>query len=284
MTLNEKISIVKCPICGNRLNEDKQKKLFLCKNNHCFDMAKQGYINLLISNQSKLRTHGDSAEMLKARKSILFGSYYKCISDYLNITVQRILQDKNKGYSVLDMGCGIGYYLTSLKDYLNRDNIDYYGIDIAKSGIIEATKHDKKISWIVGSSMKLPYLDNSMDIVISIFSPISECECERVLKNNGVLIVISPNKNHLIELKRTIYPNIIEKRYDRNEIISHRLVKKNSFDVKENILFEKADLKNLLLMTPHYWKTTKEAKEKFYLLNSLSISIDVVVDEYIMLN
>ncbi|XMB85312.1 methyltransferase domain-containing protein [Mycoplasmatota bacterium WC44] len=284
MILDEKQTIIKCPTCGLHLHKNNEKKMFSCSNNHCFDVAKQGYVNLLMSNQSKLRIHGDSAEMLDARKSILYGNYYKSVSDYLNKTVESILTDKNKEYAVLDMGCGIGYYLTSLKEYLKRDNIDYHGIDIAKSGIIEATKHDKEISWVVGSSMKLPYLDNSIDVIISIFSPISESECERVLKSNGVLIVISPNKNHLMELKRNIYPTIIEKNYEVNELSSAVLSKINSSNVIKTIVLEKSNLKNLLLMTPHYWKTTKEAKEKFYLLDSLSITIDVVVDEYKKIN
>lgn len=273
-------SILKCPSCEENLIKDINKKIYSCKNNHCFDIAKQGYVNLLISNQLKSKIHGDSPEMLNARKSILFSGYYKSISDLLVKTINLELKNKEELISILDLGCGIGYYLKELKNNFDNLLINYYGIDISKSGIVEACKLDKSINWAVGSTNKLPYLDNSVDILISIFSPFTLTECERVLKKDGLLFVISPNQGHLIELKEKIYPNIILKREDRNELDSFKFIKTNSSILKEVISIKNTDLKSLLLMTPHYWKSSLKAKEELYLLDSLDVSIDIELKTY----
>ncbi|MFK5883089.1 MAG: methyltransferase domain-containing protein [Candidatus Izemoplasma sp.] len=278
--MNIKSKILKCPICNRHLSKNDKENVFKCDNNHSFDIAKQGYINLLMSNQNKAKIHGDSSEMLNARKEILFGGYYYGISNLLNKTIKSELNDINKSYNILDIGTGVGYYVKQLKDKLSRSNMTYYGIDISKPGINVAAKLDKDINFIVGSNSNLPYLKNSIDLIISIFSPLDESECERVLKDNGKLIVISPNRNHLIEIKKVVYPSIIEKRIDRNELLSKKLIKIQSRLYKEVVNIPKKDLKNLLLMTPHYWKSSKENKENLYILDSLDVSIDIVLNVY----
>ena len=151
------MSVIKCPNCSEQLLKVEVNNLYKCKNNHSFDMAKQGYVNLLISNKNKDLHHGDSKEMLDARKAILWNGYYKSISDSLNSVLK--ITDENS--IILDAGSGIGYYLIELRKSLG-DNFDYYGIDISKKGIIESAKKQKDIHWVVGSTAKLPFMDESI--------------------------------------------------------------------------------------------------------------------------
>ena len=270
------MSVIKCPNCSEQLLKVEANNLYKCINNHSFDMAKQGYVNLLISNKNKDLHHGDSKEMLEARKAVLWNGYYKSISDTLN---RRVLGLVKENCSVLDAGSGIGYYLIELKKNLNQ-NIDYYGIDISKKGIIESAKKEKDIHWIVGSTAKLPFMDESVNVIISIFSPITLSEVERVLKPGGKFIVISPNEHHLLELKEEVYETILSRNYDQNEMISNVLTKSYSETILDEVDFKKDDLRNLLLMTPHYWRSSVESKEKLYSLDSLKVSIDVKLIEY----
>ncbi len=161
-----------------------------------------------------------------------------------------------------------------------NENIGYYGIDISKNGMNTAAKLSKEISWIVGTNNKLPYHDNSVDLVISVFSPIKWTESERVLKPNELVIVINPNRDHLMEMKKVIYPSIIEKEENRNEFDSYNFSKVDRKIIKETIYLKKEELKDLLLMTPHYWMTTKESKENLYALDSLDVGIEVIIDVY----
>lgn len=273
-------SIMKCPNCGEVLTKVISKKMYSCLNNHSFDIAKQGYVNLLMSGKTKQKIHGDSKEMLSARKDVLHGGYYQGISNLLNSSIKSSLSLNKDISSIIDLGSGIGYYLSKLKDSVNNQSIKYYGIDISKSGIVEASKLDKEITWVVGSTNKLPYLDNSADILISIFSPFTLDECARVLKDNGLLFVISPNQNHLIELKEVVYKTLIPKRVDRNEFESINFTKIKTHNLKELITIKKEDLKSLLLMTPHYWKSSIKAKEELYMLESLDVSIDIELKIY----
>lgn len=270
-------NIIKCPTCEGILIQNVNDKFFKCENNHSFDVAKQGYINLLISNKNKNMHHGDSKEMMDARKSFLWNEHYEIIATKLSDYVSHLMS--NGSVSILDAGSGIGYYLKKIKDSIG-DSSSYYGIDISKKGIIEACKVDKTISWIVGSTSKLPFINDSFDIIISVFSPITIGEFERVLKPSGRLLVVSPNEDHLLELKKEVYETILERNYEGNKLASDKLELFNSNDIKNTIIVQKESLKDLLMMTPHYWRVKAEAKEKLYSLNSLEVGIDVVLDEY----
>ncbi len=270
------MSVVKCPNCGEQLYIEEINNFYKCNNNHSFDVAKQGYVNLLISNKNKDLHHGDSKEMLDARKAILWNGYYKAISDALNKRVKSFSKDQ---FSILDAGSGIGYYLIELRKFLGI-KFDYNGIDISKKGIIESAKIEKNIHWVVGSTAKLPYMDESIDVIISVFSPITLTEVERVLKPGGKFIVISPNENHLLELKEKVYEVVLSRNYEQNELISEILTKSFSENILDEVTFKKDDLKNLLLMTPHYWRSSVESKEKLYSLESLKVNIDVKLIEY----
>jgi len=264
-------SIIKCPICGEYL--EKENRQMFCSNKHSFDIAKQGYVNLLISNKQKDLHHGDSAEMLQARKDILHNGYYSVIADELVKTISK----KESGLNILDVGTGIGYYVKEVKNNVPLNT--YYGLDISKKGVLEASKLDKEMNWIVGSGSKLPFMDESIDLIISVFSPIDEAEFSRVLKPSGTLLVVSPNENHLYELKEACYETVLPREYDKNELVTH-FDKNESKNISKSEMFKKEHLKSLLMMTPHYWRTTLESKEKLYALDELKVNIDVVLNIY----
>jgi len=266
------MSILKCPTCDKQLSKiDKQYK---CVNNHSFDIAKQGYVNLLLNMSNK--THGDSREMLAARKRIQSKGYYHEISKKLNSIVKSLnLNNKN----ILDIGCGIGYYPNELfKVIPTASNV--YGIDISKVAIKEAAKVNKDITYLVGTNNNLPFIDNSVDLIISVFSPIYIKECLRVLKKSGKLLVVSPNQNHLIELKEVIYETIIPKQEDRNELKDYQLQKIDTAFLKKQISVKDFDLYDIFLMTPHFFKSSINVKEAVKNIETISLTQDIIYDLY----
>ena len=68
------MSLFICPVCNSVLTE--LESMFKCENNHCFDKAKQGYVNLLMSQQSSNKRHGDDKLMVKSRRDFLGNGYY----------------------------------------------------------------------------------------------------------------------------------------------------------------------------------------------------------------
>ena len=97
-------SFFTCPVCGKALSGDKT---FKCENNHSFDKNKHGYLNLLMSNASASKRHGDDKLMVLARSEFLEKNYYAPVREAL-LTALR--QQAKNGMRILDAGCGEGWY------------------------------------------------------------------------------------------------------------------------------------------------------------------------------
>ena len=270
-------ALLLCPVCKDKLVKDVSNKIYKCENNHTYDIAKEGYVNLLISNQKNSKNPGDSKEMVLARVEFLSKGYYEMLSDKINeVIVETLKKDNNDILNIMDLGCGEGYYLTNLKKYMDKKNIkaNYYGMDVSKEAVKYASKTNKDCTWAVGNNFNILANDKSIDCILSVFSPIDINECNRVLKDDGVFIRVLPRTNHLIQLRNIIYSEVHlnEKVYkasdDENEYIKESNV---TFDIDLN----KEEILSLLKMTPHYWKSTAENKEKLELYESLVITIDM---------
>ena len=265
-----------CPVCKEELV--KEGKTYRCKNNHCFDMAKQGYTNLLLSNQKHSKMPGDDKDMVMSRRGFLEKGYYKAISDGVNKIVKETACKKE--LEILDIGCGEGYYTKRLKNSLEESGIKSHivGIDISKEAVLAAAKSDKSIEWIVASATNLPISDDSLDYIICMFAKIIPEEKLRTLKKGGYLIVVSTGENHLIELKEVVYDKVRTDFYSPVkdlEIFKHcktvNCIDKVHINTNE-------DLRNLFDMTPYRWRSPKEGIDRLFALNSLDITIDVNID------
>lgn len=266
-----------CPVCKENLIKDDSNKIYRCNKNHTYDIAKEGYVNLLISNQKNSKNPGDSKEMVLSRAEFLNKGYYKPISDKINEIIFQVLgKSNNCKFDIIDLGCGEGYYLTSLKNYIEHKNIKahFYGMDVSKEAVKYASKTDKTCTWLVGNNFNILADDNSVDCLLSVFSPIDIEECNRVLKDDGIFVRVLPRSNHLIQLRNIIYSevHINNKVYKADEDENDYIKEENvTFDVNLN----KEEIFSLLKMTPHYWKSTQENKEKLELYDSMIITIDM---------
>jgi 23S rRNA (guanine745-N1)-methyltransferase len=270
-------TLLLCPVCKDVLIKDVSNKIYKCNNNHTYDIAKEGYINLLISNQKRSKNPGDSKDMVLARVEFLSKGYYEILSNKINeIIVEALRKENIDEFNIMDLGCGEGYYLTNLKNYMDKENIkaNYYGMDVSKEAVKYASKINKDCNWAVGNNFNILTKDKSIDCILSVFSPIDIDECNRVLKDNGVFVRVLPRTNHLIQLRNIIYSEVHlnEKVYKadtcENEYINEANV---TFDINLN----KEEVLSLLKMTPHYWKSTAENKEKLDLYESLVITVDM---------
>lgn len=272
-----KNAILTCPICKGILNKEEEFKTYKCENNHSYDISKEGYVNLLISNQKRTKNPGDSKEMVLSRIDFLNRGFYKPICDKINeLILEYTKKTKKDSIEVLDLGCGEGYYLLDLKRYLDEKNIkgNYYGTDVSKDAVKYAAKSDKSVIWAVGNNYHIPSKDKSVDCMISVFSPIDIDECNRVLKDDGIFLRVLPRTNHLIQLRNIIYSkvNLNNKVYEGDK-------EENDYIREENITFDielnNEELISLLKMTPHYWKSTPENKEKLKTIENLTVTVDM---------
>ncbi|MBE6836094.1 MAG: methyltransferase domain-containing protein [Ruminococcaceae bacterium] len=255
-----------CPVCKGELL-DKVKSVE-CENGHCFDKAKQGYVNLLLSQKSSKSHHGDDRLMIEARQGFLDKGYYK---NLCNSVADTVLNHAFEGCVILDAGCGDGYYLSSIYALLKTNNINASvgALDISKEAVKYTLRRINGISGAVGSVFSLPIKDNSVDILLNIFSPMASEEYRRVIGSGGVLISVTPGEEHLFELKKAVYDNPLrndstEKTLDGFTVESETRLT-NTIEIDNN-----EDLLNLFMMTPYYYKTGIDDQNKLKKLNRLT--------------
>lgn len=272
------MSILICPYCKSSLY-DSREKTYTCENNHSFDIAKQGYLNLLPVNQKKSKDPGDNEMMIAARRNFLELGFY----DPLIESIKEIITDKlsfvTKDIVAFDAGCGEGYYSEKALNNLPELETEILGADISKYAVKNAAKKYKNNFYFVSSVYNLPISNTSTDLILSVFSPFMAEEFKRILSKQGFVIIVSPAPNHLREMAELIYDtfrphtnNVVEKMMP---LFEHDSTKRTTFkiDIKsaEELLF-------LLKMTPYYWSTGIERLENITNKNELSVTCDFNID------
>ena len=268
-----------CPIDEVRLAfKDKQ---LICENGHAFDVARQGYVNLLPVQHKRSKEPGDSKEMVLARTEFLNSGIYAPIATQLaEITFSHVLD--NKLTCLLDAGCGDGYYfdfiLNYLKDRERGNELSFIGLDISKYAIIEAAKRNKQITWIVGTNRQPPVSDDSVRIIICVFGFQSFEGFHKILATGGKVILVEPGPDHLKELREIIYSDV-----KKSSPADLSYLESSGFLLvdEQNLKFKTGEInnpqiKNLLLMTPHFYRANKEGREIALNLQQLDLTVDVV--------
>lgn len=266
------MSIIMCPHCSAEL--EQENKTYRCEKNHCFDLAKEGYLNLLPVNKKKSKAPGDNDLMIAARRDFLEQGFYDPLIDGIHDTIQQELGFAKKSFTALDSGCGEGYYA---QHALKNANIEssILGTDISKYAVKTAAKKYKDNFFFVSSAYHLPIAEKSMDLVLSVFAPNDSKEFHRVLKTKGYLIVASPAENHMKQLAKLIYndfrPHEHKITADLADKFELHLAKRISFDIH---IQDATTLSALHKMTPYYYNTSKEGQEKIATCNDIKINCD----------
>lgn len=247
-----------CPLCALPLT--LTQRTWGCPQAHKFDMAKEGYVNLLPVQKKNSKDPGDNQQMMFARREFLNAGYYQILSDRVN---QLALQYASSAQQILDIGCGEGYYSHRLYNALVAHHFCYLqGVDISKSAIKYAAKRYPNLSFCVASAYEMPIPSNSIDLAIRIYAPSKVEELQRIMAPSGILITVSPGPLHHFALKQQIYdqPRLhpeSEARVDGFECLHQERL---SAQLELN---DSKDIGNFLEMTPYAWKFTAEQKQAF---------------------
>ena len=144
-----------CPLCHAPLSRSDNH--YSCPQRHQFDLAKEGYVNLLPVQFKRSRDPGDSAEMMQARRAFLDAGHYQPLRD--------AIAERLRHYAptdLLDIGCGEGYYTHAFAAIASRS----WGLDVSKPAIRAAAKRYPQVNFCVASSQRLPFSDASFDAVV----------------------------------------------------------------------------------------------------------------------
>jgi 23S rRNA (guanine745-N1)-methyltransferase len=169
--------------------------------------------------------------------------------------------------TVLDVGCGTGAYLEFMKR--NDSTLTTIGCDGSKKAIRKAAKLDTQTLYIVANMNALPLLNESVDVILSVFAPYNSEEIQRVLKPNGQLIVVQPAPNHLFELKQVLY-DIVKLNPDTTLTIPGLTSNLNE-QLEFEMILNQDELQALFAMTPYVYTSSQQASMKLKALVSLNI-------------
>ena len=276
--IKNNINIFRCPICKQSMSVKNNS--LLCLKEHCFDLSKNGYINLL---NNPVHSKYDK-QMFTARQIISqSGFFQKIIKKIGDIVLKEMNGKEISRLKILDAGCGEGSNLAAVSKYLHyHANLKYDGIglDISKEGIhIAAIEYPNNI-WCVADLANIPMKDKQIDFIINILSPANYMEFTRILKDNGLLIKVIPGKHYLREIRKTFYQQKERQDYSNEEVIN--LFQRNFRIISQKQLYyqkeiEQGNIIELIKMTPLSWSIKKERYEKDNFSEINTITVDLII-------
>lgn len=256
-----------CPVCKQPLF--REEKTLRCENQHSFDLAREGYVNLLRSGKNG-DLIGDDKISARCRRDFLNKGYYAPLRDAL----AALFSDK-KG-TLLDICCGEGYYTSALGENVG---LQVYGFDISREMVRLAAKRGNG-TYFVANMASIPVGDGAFDYAVHLFAPFNEKEFARILKVGGRLYTVIPGREHLYGLKEAAYDTPYHNDEKLPQTLELRLV--GTQKISSTItLASQEDIDAVFRMTPYYFHTSSQDKEKLAVLETLKTPISFVIAEYV---
>lgn len=245
------MALIICPLCRQVL--EREAKTWHCQKGHSFDVAREGYVNLLPVQHKNSRDPGDDPQMVMARREFLEAGHYQPLRDAVVALLAPL-----RLRSLLDIGCGEGYYTSALPEVAG----EVIGLDIARPAIRLAAKKYPGLTWLVGSGALLPIANASLDAIGNMFTQLHIDEMRRVLKPEGYVLVVTPASRHLWSIREQLFDEV--RAHEPQKFLADfeaafELLIQDEISFQMN-LNQKA-LVQLLQMTPYAWKARQDRRE-----------------------
>ncbi len=269
----------RCPVCEQVLAPVEGG--LQCVNRHRFDRAREGYVNLLPSHRRHSRQPGDSRMMLRSRRIFLENGYYQALRDHLTERLVGLAAARAR-FTLLDAGCGEGYYTGHIAAELTRrcadTRIEVAGIDVARDAARLAARRYPGIDFAVASSAALPLGQGTLDALLRVFAPGYGDEARRVLRAGGHYLTVTPAAAHLGALRGLLYdhPRPHEDAPESHPGMTH--IARETLRFPLRIIGE--DVTRLLEMTPYYWQVDRARQQAVSELPELTTEAAFHLDLY----
>lgn len=259
-----------CPICGAPLA--KGERALVCPSHHSFDIARQGYVNLLPVQQKHSQDPGDTREQVLSRRAFLDTGTYAPILEAL-IEAAR---EYGASGELLDVGCGEGYYCAGLSQALG---LPLTGVDISKEAVRAAAARYKGPNWLCATAAHLPVGDERVGLLTSLFALTLPEEFLRVLSPGGLYIQVVAAEDHLLGLKRIIYDRLTHKEKHTTQELPG-LTRLHSQHIAFDFTLTKEQIPWLFAMTPHLFRIGKAGAARLAQAQTLEDRASCVLNVY----
>ena len=259
-----------CPICALPLRQE-EKRLF-CQKGHSFDIARQGYVNLLTVQQKHSLSPGDTREQVLSRRAFLEAGFYAPISQALN----QAAQDFSAQGEILDVGCGEGYYSARLAQAMAAP---LTGLDISKEAVRCAAAKYKAHTWLCATAAHIPVEDGSVGTLTSLFAITVPEEFRRVLRRDGLFFQVLAAEDHLLGLKSIVYDRLTHKEKDLAPTLPG-LQLLDARPIRFSFQLEGEQIRSLFAMTPHLFRIGKAGAQRLAETTRLQDTASCILNVY----
>lgn len=276
--LSEYEDMFKCPICSNPVEVVNLKSL-ICSNHHCFDISKQGYINLM---SHSVKTKYDK-RLFESRKIFSQSGFFDPLIAQICEDILEELRSTSKFIKIFDAGCGEGSHLSNIQQRIieySQCNLLGIGADISKEGICIASRSLSNTIWCVANLAKCPLTDKQFNFILNILSPSNYSEFHRILADDGMVIKVIPESKYLQELRGIFYNQTDRTGYSNENTLEHFTRHFDLVDIQRvqyGVTMENKYIEQLVYMTPLSWRATEERIQQVLGKNQLEVTFDFSV-------
>jgi 23S rRNA (guanine745-N1)-methyltransferase len=272
--LAEAVDLLRCPVCSGELSESEGA--LRCASGHSFDIARQGYVNLVPG-------AGDTVPMVEARDAFLGEGHYRRLSDALTEEAAGGLSAPG---AVVDIGAGTGHHLARVLDGLPE--LTGLALDSSSAALRRAARaHPRAAAVGADAWQPLPLRDGVAALILSVFAPRNPAEMARVLAPGGVLLAVTPTTRHLHELVGPLgLLSVPEDKADRldSQLASHFELSARR-TIEHSMFLAREEAAQLVRMGPSAWHVDEQAvAERLALLpDPLAVTASVTLSRYLTL-
>ncbi len=254
-----------CPLC--MLPLVRVGGSLKCADKHSFDLAREGYVNLLAAQHRGSKSPGDNPEMIAARRQFLDAGYYLPLAQAL------VSQVQPETSSIADLGCGDGYFTAALMERCSA----VYGIDVSRAAIKAACRRSQALNLAVASSARLPFGTNSFAAAAILMAPLGR-DTARVIRPGGRLYRVSAGADHLRQLKALMYPEVRPHQRAALDLPGFQL--QTSKRVGFELAVTGSSVQHLIAMTPMRYRVDARRMDAARRITQLDVSADFYLDVF----
>ncbi|MEG0493038.1 MAG: methyltransferase domain-containing protein [Clostridia bacterium] len=265
------LPLLRCPLCHQALSLSPTS--LFCQSGHCFDLSAKGYVNLAPSHSQAADKY--DASLFESRRAVFEDGFYAPVLACIKTVLGECFG--SQPFSLLDVGCGEGYYARALAPFFPAAQL--LGADLNRSAIQAAARGDNAIGWFVADLKHLPIQDGSLHAILDVLTPADYAEFKRVLAPGGLLMKLVPGKDYLCEVRSAVAEHLQRDQYNNERVLSHLECYADileHIDIRHTLSVTQAQAHHFLQMTPMTFSVPQEVLDGLS-LPSITIHMELLL-------